>query len=108
MIKSKINKKKLERSRILNQLMNQKEEVAAIIQLSSQREKAKKHTEESMQKLREKNGGVIGVSQKMKAKLQNQVDLTDSKIPVGTHEDEKNNVHRFKHLQKVIDEAIHG
>lgn len=108
MIKSKINKKKLERSRILNELMNQKQEVEAIIQLSSQREKAKKSSEDAMQKLREKNGGVIGVSQKMKNKLRNQVDLTDMKIPVETFEDEKNNVRRFKHLQKVIDEAIHG
>lgn len=44
----------------------------------------------------------------MHSSLQSQVDLTDQKLKVGDHEDEKNNVHRFKHLQRVIDEAIQG
>ena len=49
-----------------------------------------------------------GFSQKVQSTLQSQVDLTDQKLKIGDHEDEKNNVHRFKHLQRVIDEAIHG
>ena len=58
-----------------------------------------------MQQLRQQHRGL---SQKVQSTLRSQVDLADQKLKVGSHEDEKNNVSRFTHLKRVIDDAIHG